>query len=148
MDAKRFGIGTLIGGVTILFVGYLLFELLPIGDFYAANVGSATGVMRSENVLWAVALGCLSYAALVTLAIGRQGGSASIGAGAQIGAIVGFLVWFTANFIFYGITNVYNLTKTIIDPLAEAVRGGIGGAVIAAALRTFASSGVRGKART
>jgi hypothetical protein len=148
MDAKRFVIGTLVGGITIFFVGYLLFEFLPIGDFYVSNVGSATGVARSANVLWAVALGCLSYAALVTLAIGRQVGSSTIGAGARIGAVVGFLLWFTANFIYYGIYNIANLTKTVIDPLVEAVRGGIGGTAIAAVLLRIAESGVRGKART
>ncbi len=89
---------------------------------------------RDTLVIWAVALGTVSYAALLTLAIGTRAGSATIVDGLKIGAIVGFLLWFTVDFILYGIWNVSNLTAAIADSLLELVRGGIGGAVIAAVL--------------
>ncbi len=133
MDAKRLVIGTLVGGVILFATGYLIFEL-AFGDFYAANAGSATGVERDPQLVWAVALGALSYAALVTLAIGSRAGSLNIGAGVKIGAVVGFLLWFTVNFTLYGITNVGNLTRTVVDPLLELVHGGIAGGVIALVL--------------
>ncbi len=50
------------------------------------------------------------------------------------GAVAGFLLWFTADFILYGVQNVSNLTRTLVDPLLEFVRGGIAGGVIAAVL--------------
>ena len=139
-------IGTLVGGVTLYVVGYLMFDV-TFGAFYASNVGSATGVSRDVNLVWAVALGSLSYAALVTLAIGNLPGPSTIGAGVKTGAVVGFLLWFTVDFILFGITNVANLTRTVVDPLLELVRGGVGGAVIAAALGRFAESGRRETAR-
>jgi uncharacterized membrane protein len=142
MDAKRLAIGTLVGGITMYVVGYLIFEL-AFGAFYAANAGSAMGVDRDVNLVWAVALGSLSYAALVTLAIGNRPGSSTIGAAVKIGAVVGFLLWFTADFILFGITNMSNLTRTVVDPLLELVRGGIGGAAIAAVLGRLAVSGRR-----
>jgi len=137
MDAKRLVIGTLVGGIAMYVLGYLIFEL-AFGTFYAANAGSATGVMRDVSLVWAVALGSLSYAALVTLAMGNRAGSSTIGAGLKIGAVVGFLLWFTADFTLYGITNTANLTRTVVDPLLELVRGGIVGAVIGAALGKLA----------
>ncbi len=133
MDTKRFLIGTLVGGITMYLLGYLIWTL-AFADFFAANTGSATGVAREAGLVWAVALGTLSLAALVTLAVGSRAGSSTIGGGFKIGAIVGFLVWFGVDFIRYGITNVSNLTATIVDPLLEIVRTGIGGAVIAAVL--------------
>jgi hypothetical protein len=45
-------------------------------------------------------------------------------------------------------TNVPNLTRTIVDPLLEVVRTGIGGAVIAVVLGRFAKSGRREPAHT
>ena len=48
--------------------------------------------------------------------------------------MVGFLLWFTADFMLYGITNVGNLTITVVDPLLELVHGAIAGGVIAAVL--------------
>jgi hypothetical protein len=36
---------------------------------------------------------------------------------------------------FFGSSNIANRTRTIVDPLLEIVHGGVGGAVMAAALR-------------
>jgi len=141
MDTKRFVIGTLVGGITVLATGTLIFAMPPLRDFmaYAMNSGSATGVAREPQLLWAVALGALSYSALVTLAIGSRARPSSIGAGIKIGAVVGFLIWFTADFMFYGISNVGNLTSTLVDPLLELVPGALAGGVIAAVLGKIGS---------
>jgi hypothetical protein len=140
MDAKRFVIGTVVGGIVLYLVGYLMFVKL-FGPYYAANAGSATGVDRTQVVQWAIALGSLAYGALVTYAMGNRVGALSIGRGAAVGAIVGFLLWCTADLIQYGSSNVANLTRTVVDPLLEIVHGGIGGAAIAAALRRVPAVG-------
>ncbi|MFA5909433.1 MAG: hypothetical protein WC815_11695 [Vicinamibacterales bacterium] len=134
MDAKRFVIGTLAGGIAVLATGYLIFAMPPFREFYADAMtsGSATGVQRDSPLLWAVALGALSYSALVTLAIGTRAGAVNIGAGIRIGALAGFLLWLTADLMFYGISNVGNLTSAVLDPLLELVPGAIAGGVIAA----------------
>jgi hypothetical protein len=87
MDARRFVIGTLVGGVAVLATGALIFAMAPFRDFlaYAMNTGAATGVAREPQLLWAVALGALSYSALVTLAVGTRARSLTIGAGIKIG---------------------------------------------------------------
>ena len=131
MDIKRFIIGTVVGAITLYVLGYLIFDL-ALGWFYSANAGSATGLVKDPQVIWAVALGTLSYAALLTLVIEIRGGSITIVDGLKIAAIVGFLLWFTVDFIFYGNFNMSNLTLTFVDPLLELIRAGIGGAVIAA----------------
>src|SRR5262245_29923379 len=133
MDAKRFLTGTIVGGVVILATGYLIFVLV-FAAFYAANAGTATGVDRGDQLTWAVVLGNLAYAALITFAMGNRPGTASLAGGAATGAIVGFLLWLTVDFVFYGTTNIANLTRTIVDPFLELIYGGIGGAVIAATL--------------
>ena len=140
MDTKRFVVGTVVGGVALYAAGYVIFTRV-FADFYSANGGSATGVDRGGEIFWAVALASLAYAALVMYAIGNRAGSLSIGGGAIAGAIVGFLLWCTADFVIYGTTNVANLTRTVVDPLLEIVHGGIGGAVIAAVLRKMPASG-------
>ena len=133
MDTKRLLTGTLVGGAVLYAAGQLIFVLM-FGSFYAANGGSATGVDRNPVLVWPVVLGSLSYAALVTLAIVSRTGSPNIGAGLTRGAVVGFLLWFTADFTLYGITNTANLTRTVVDPLLEFVRGGIAGGIIAVVL--------------
>ena len=130
MDTKRLVTGTVIGGIVVFVAGYLIFDL-AFGAFYDANAGSATGVDRDAQLLWAVAVGSLAYAALITLGIGGRG-SSSVADGLKVGAVVGFLLWCTVDFTLYGISNVSNLTRTVVDPLLELVRGGIAGAAIAA----------------
>jgi TctA family transporter len=147
MDGKRFVIGTLVGGITMFVLGYLIFEL-TFGAFYSANMGSATGARRDVDLVWALALGNLSLAALITLAVAGWPGVITIGKGFKIGAIVGFLVWLGVDFIHYGILNISNLTLTIVDPLLEIVHAGITGAVIGAVLGRLAESKRREPART
>lgn len=128
MDAKRFLAGTVVGGIVLYAVGYLIFTM-AFASFYAANAGAATGVNRPAELMWAVVLGSLGYAALICYAMGARITS-GLGGGAKIGAIVGFLMWFTVDFILYGVQDVSNLTRTIVDPLLEVIHGGVGGAVI------------------
>jgi hypothetical protein len=137
MDAKRFVTATLIGGLTVLLTGYLLFALPPFEGFYAyaMNAGSATGVARESPLLWAVALGALAYSSLIVFAIGNRARPLTAATGIRNGALVGFLVWFTADFMFYGISHVGNLTSTLVDPLLELVPGAIAGGAIALVLR-------------
>lgn len=138
MDPKRFALATVIGGGVLYAVGYLIFTT-AFGAFYAANAGSATGVDRSGQIVWAMAIANLAYAALITFTMGRRP-VASVGEGAMVGAIVGFLIWCTVDFVLYGSTNIANLTRTVVDPLLEIVHGGIGGAAIAAVLRSGSAS--------
>ena len=131
MDAKRFVTGSVVGGIVLYAVGYLIWDL-AFADFFRANAGSATGVPRDTQVIWAVALGNLAYGTLVTWVMLSRGGTTAIGAGLRIGATVGFLMWVGVDFIFYGLMNLSNLAATMTDPLLEIVHGGLAGAAIAA----------------
>ena len=53
MATKRLLIGTLVGGITMYLLGYLI-RTLAFADFFAANMGSATGVARETALVWAV----------------------------------------------------------------------------------------------
>jgi uncharacterized membrane protein len=131
MSAGRTVAAVVVGAAVLYGVGWLLFDKLLM-SFYVANAGSATGVMRESQVMWAMAVGYLLYAYLIVFALRFRPGAGSAGQGFIIGAAVGFLLWGTVDFIYYGIANINNLTVTIVDPLVEVVHGGIAGAVIAA----------------
>ena len=137
MNTKQWVVGTVVGGIVVFGVGYVLFEVL-LKDFYMANGGSATGVVRDPPVIWAIGVGALAYAALILYAMKSQAAPASVASWTKAGAIVGFLLWACADFTFYGATNTNNLTVTLVDPLVEIVHGGIAGAVIGALLPKFA----------
>jgi hypothetical protein len=137
MDAKRLATGTLAGGLAMFAAGYVIFDLV-FASFFAANAG-ADAAWRETSLQWAIGLGNLILAALITLAIGWSR-AASMAEGFKIGAIVGLLVWLGVNFILYGIMDNLNLTATIVDGLLGGVLFGIGGAAISAALGKTSSS--------
>ena len=141
MDSKRFAAGTVVGGVVLWATGWLIFSKL-FGGFYAANVGSATGVDRDAQILWATILGNAFYAALIVYALLRRHGVASVAQGAMVGAIVGCLAWAQADFVLYADLNIANLTRTIVDPLLEIIHGGIGGAAIAFVVKRMGGSDI------
>ena len=119
MTARDLAIGTVVGAVTLSATGYVMFWTVLRNFYtYALGAGSATGVPRESPVVWAVALGALSYSALVTLAIGNCGGSPTMGAGVKVGG--SSVSWSGSQRIsLYGISNVLNLTSALIDPLLK-----------------------------
>ena len=133
MNAKQWVIGTVIGAIVVFASGWVLFEML-LGDYYAANAGSATGMDKDPPVMWALVVGAVTYALLILYAMRGQAGSVNMVSGMKVGAIVGFLLWATADFALFGIANLNNLTITLVDPFVELVHGGITGAVIGALL--------------
>jgi hypothetical protein len=132
MNIKRLVIGSVVGTVVLYFVGMLIWVVL-FADFFDANAGTAMGVDREAMILWSVVLGTLCYAVLLTLGL-EVSGKKGIGGGLLVGAVVGALIWGTADFIFYGISNLNTLTGAVADVVLEGVRGAIGGAVVALVL--------------
>ena len=130
MSGKAFAGGTVIGGIVSFLVGWLFWGL-ALGDFYATNVGTATGVPKEPPDMTMMFVGTLFGAALLTLIIGTWAKARSAGTGAKIGATVGLLNSFATGLMMYGMTNISNLTATLVDPFVAVVHGAIVGAVIA-----------------
>ena len=135
MDAKKLVTGAVVGTVAQAIFGYLIFDLLVAG-FYAANMSQSADLMRETSLLWPMILGNLALALLVTLAVVQTGSSSLLG-GFKVGAIVGFLIWFGVHFNIYATLPLGNLIVVMVDPLLEAVRTGITGAVIGLVLGRF-----------
>jgi hypothetical protein len=130
MDAKRFAMGTVVGGIVLFVLGYVLFLTLFVG-FIEAHAGSATGLPKDPPVWWALILGHFFLAGLLTLALAWSGAS-SLADGLKTGALVGLLIWGGADLIFYAIYNISDLTGSFTDVVLEVVRFGITGLVITA----------------
>ena len=134
MNAKRFAIGTLAGGVTVIVIATIIYPFL-FANFFARNVGSATGVARDSVAFVPLCLGQLVYGALLTQVIGGWAKVSTAVEGAKVGVVVGMLVFLGVGLIQYGTTNVSNLTATLVNPIVGAIQMGVAGAVVAAVLR-------------
>jgi hypothetical protein len=130
MDVKGVLTGTVVGGIVMYVMGYLLWGVL-LTSFFEGQTAGAVG--RDAPVLWAAVVGTLSLAMLVTLVVGWSD-SASMMEGFRTGALVGFLVWFVVDLIIFANFEFSTLAGSVSDALVESVRTGIGGAAIGAVL--------------
>ena len=129
MDYKKLAIGTLLGGIVYFFGGWIIYDMI-LGDFFAAQVGTAQGVNKEIPQLWAVAMGSLTSGLLLTLIFNRWAGIKTALGGAKAGALIGFLIALAFDFTQYGLSNLFNMTALIADPIVYGVISGLAGAAI------------------
>jgi hypothetical protein len=60
--------------------------------------------------------------------------SLSVLVGLKTGALVGFLLWFTADLMLYAVSNVGSMASTLAGPFVELIPGAVAGGVIAVVL--------------
>jgi len=129
---KNFGVATVVGFLVLFFLGYALYGVALAG-FFEANTGGATNVPREPMAIWAVAVGQLLFAALLTLALGWKG-VAGTADGAKAGLLVGFLVALSYDLTLWGTTNLMNAAGMIGDVVVFAAVSAVAGAAIGAML--------------
>lgn len=121
-------IAAVAGFVVLFLLGFLVYGVLLM-DFYAANAGTATGVMKeTPNWLWLVLgefLGALTLAVVLDWA-----GVRTAAEGMKKGAIFGFLVFLAFGLAMLGTMNISTLAAALVDAVVSAVRLGAAGAVI------------------
>jgi hypothetical protein len=129
MNAKVL-LATLAGGAASFLLGWVLYGMLLKGFFESQVLASAKPVMRTEPVIWAIFVGCLSWAALQALIFSFWAGISTFMTGAKAGAWIGFLVSLGANFFSYGSLDAWNITAALVDPVVNVALGGISGGVV------------------
>ncbi len=129
---KKMLIGTVVGGVTFFLLGGLIYAVI-LADFYEANLGSATGVLRELPIMWAMVVSQLGMAAVVTYVF-LLSDVASASNGLKTGAILGLLLGIAISFDLYSVTNWSNSTVAFVEPLVWVVRTALAGAAIGWAL--------------
>jgi len=128
MTAQRLALGTIVGAVVFSVLGYVLYGVL-FASFFAANMGSATGVEREPFDFVSLVLGQMAWAAILTLILGWASAS-SLGKAMTVGALTGLLFFLGFDLTLYASTNMQNLTATLVDPLVGAVLFAVAAAAI------------------
>ena len=124
MDAKRFLIGTVVGGAALFAVGFLVYGLA------LANAYPPTVIDREEPLLLWLFVGQLAWAALLTVILGKWPGGSTPKGGFMAAAIVGFFVSIALGLGFYSMTTLPTSVMSFVDPLVSGVVFGIAGAAI------------------
>lgn len=131
MDAKKFAMASVAGGVMLFLLGFVLYGVL-LSEFMEANM--TPGVAKEMPDMVPLILGELVLAAFLTLILSRWSGIESFGAGAKAGALLGLLLGLGLNLELYGTMNLSGPATIPVDTLINAVRMGLTGGVIGVVL--------------
>ena len=126
MDIKKLALGTVVGGLVALGVGYLIFGV-ALSSYMAENA-SAT---KEPEMIWLVA-GHLVYGGLITYIFLQWAGIKTAITGAKAGFIIALLASLAFNWIWHGTSDMFpgGCVATLLDAFGGAVVWAVGGAVI------------------
>lgn len=130
MNTNKFLIGGIIGGIAYFLLGWLVWGILLM-DFMQQNLGSATGVMKSEEEMeWLhLIIGNLFSGLAVSYVLNKSSVS-GVSAGAIVGGTLSLLISTGFDFTMLGTANIFNLTASLVDIAASTVVGAIVGALV------------------
>ena len=130
MTIQRLLTGTVVGGIVLFFLGYLIFGIV-FDDFFAANAGTATGVPKMPLNFVALGIAQLAWGAALTLIL-NWASVRSIGQGVTVGGLSGLLFVLGIDLTMYATSNTQNLTAALVDPILAAILFAVAGGAIAA----------------
>ncbi len=132
MDAKKFAMGTIAGGITMFAFGFLIYGLALKG-FFEANTLHPQILIDPPNFLWLV-LGMLAMASFYTYILLTWAGIKTFAGGAKAGAVLGLLLGMGITFTFYGTMEFMTPTGAFVDIGVNTVSTAITCGVIAMVL--------------
>ena len=127
---QRILTGTVVGGIVLFLLGYLIFGIV-FADFFTANAGSATDVPKMPPDFVSLGIGQLAWGAVLTLILGWAG-VRSIGQGVTTAGLAGLLIFLGVDLTLYATSNTQNLTAALVDPILAAILFAAAGGAIAA----------------
>lgn len=133
MDTKKFLMGTVAGGISFFFVGYLVYGLALAG-FMAEHTVPGVARPMEQMIWWSLIAGNFAAAALLTYIFLKWANIASFGGGLSAAATIGFLMAASFDFSMYATSNMMDLKAALTDMVAFSVMSGISGGVIGAVL--------------
>jgi hypothetical protein len=135
MDIKKFLIGTLVGGISVFFLGYLIYGV-ALMSFISQHTIAPPGTAKSmSDFSWgALILGNLALGALLTYIFLKIGTVNSFGRGVGVAASVGFFMYISEVATHYATGNFLDITGSITDVVAGIILTALAGGIIAAVL--------------
>jgi len=131
MNTKKLLVGTLVGGIAFFLLGFVTYAILLEG-FFQAHAGSAVGAIKGDDEMqiWPLFLGNCSTAAFLSYVFLKWADISDFSSGASAGFILGLLTTLGFDLVMYDITNLSDMTATLVDPIVFGIISGIVGGLL------------------
>lgn len=126
---KKFVLATFAGGITLFLLGGLFYDFL-FHDYIKNATETASITYRKDPIVWIILLAEIITAGLVTLIFSRWATISTFTGGVKAGIIFGLLYGLGLNLLWFGTTNMGNLTTELVDSLLYMIRFTFAGGVI------------------
>lgn len=120
--------GTIFGGITFFFLGWVVYGML-LANFMEANSNTSVNRPMEEMIWWAMILSNLVLALFLSLIL-NWSGAKGVADGIKTGALFGLLMSLTMDLMMYSMTTMYNFSMLIVDVIVMIVLMAIVGLVI------------------
>ena len=130
MKTQKILIGGLVAGISMFFLGWLIYGMLLSG-FMSENCSNTNMRPMDQMIWWALILSNLISGLLLAIVL-QWSGSLTFGAGAKTGAILGLLIVLSFDLSMYSMSTMYNsFSVVIVDSICGAIMSSISGAIAA-----------------
>lgn len=140
MDVRKLLLGTLVGGIALFLLGWLIYGFL-LASFMESSTTEAAAALMKETPDWIwLIIGTLLTALFITYIFLKWAGISTFGSGAQAGFIMGLILFLGMNAMWYSMAEMSTLSWHVVDAIASAVMWAIAGGVIGVVLGTGSSN--------
>jgi len=131
MNANKFIIGGIIGGIANFLLGWLIWGMLLMNFMNSHTSEAGKSAMRGEEnmIWWAMIAGSLCFGLTMSYVLNKSGAN-TVGAGAATGAVLSLLISAAINFFNYGLMNMGDTTAMAVDIAVNVIVGAIIGGII------------------
>ena len=129
MTSQKVDVTAVLAAVLLFAIGGSVYGW-AMADFFAANMGSATGVTKEPAEFWAIVVGELAGGTLLALVIAGWARVSTFAGGAKVGAVMALMMTINFDFVLYGTSNVANLTAACVDVVINTVRYAVVGGFV------------------
>jgi hypothetical protein len=133
MNIKKLVIGTIAGGITYFFLGFVMYGLVMEG-FFSAH--TAPGIAKSDTEMkyYPLVLGNMATACLITWIFLQWAKIRTFAEGLKAGALIGFLMGAGFELVVYDTAKMVSAVGTVVSIFVitfnMAIVGGVVGAVL------------------
>ena len=129
MKTNKILLGGITGGVTLFFLGWLIYGIILM-DYMMANSNQCANRPMEQMIWWAMILSNLATSFLLVLIFSRTNTKGFL-AGAKMAAIIGLLISAGLDLSMYSMSTMFsNLIAVVVDVIAYAVMLSVTGGVI------------------
>lgn len=130
---KKLLIGTLVGGITLFMLGYVIYVVAMPNPEFALGPGAAAANRETPDIAHII-IAELLFGFLLTYIFHKWASISTPSTGAKAGALLGGVIALGFTLLMFGTTNVITIAGCLWEAATWVVRWAVAGAVVASVL--------------